>query len=543
MSLTGTALPRRPRLRGEDGFTMIVAIGVMFVTGLLLVAAFTIANGEVLATRTNTYQKQAYYAALAGIQEYTAKLQAEPNYWQTCEAPAATLPEEENQSYADTVMVASSAPSGTEKCSTTKPFETVIESKGAAANTFRVKSVGTAGTGSSKSTRTLIATFKVSGFLDYVYYTNYETEDPGLYNAPSGCAGKYYSEWVGKYSCEVITFSESDNVKGPMHTNDAAKVEGKVEFGRTGRSTPDSIEINGGTYPEAEKECKSGSGEAVFNTTSKCYTTKGATILPPEGDESLAQYVESENHFEGETRLALNGAAGTITVTSVTANTTTKKIETTAKTINWPKNGLIYVSGSCAEETNSYGTDNEAEMYQKVGCGTVYVSGTYSKSLTVAGSNDVVITGNIYPTGLTLGSEPTGSATLGLIAGEYVRIYHPVKNGYTNALRNCNAPNASSSEDPLKVGTLTEPWIYAAILSTNHSFFVDNFACGAKLGNLNVYGAIAQDYRGIVAEAGKSGYTKDYKYDQRLASDEPPYFLAPLKSGWKVSRLTAPAPG
>ena len=544
MSSSLHALRRRVRLRDEDGFTMLLAIGVMFVTGLLLVAAFTVANGEVSETRTNTFQRQAYYAALAGIQQYEAKLQAEPSYWQTCEAPSANLPEEENQSYAVTVLVASTAPSGTEKCSTSSPFESVIESKGTLMNTFRIKSIGTVGTGKSKATRSLIATFKVSGFLDYVYYTNFETEDPGLYEAPSGCAAKYRSEWSAKgLSCATITFTNSDDVKGPMHSNDAAKVEGTVAFGREGQSPADSVEINGGTYPEAENECKSGSGEAKFYTSTKCYTAKGPTILPPEGDTSLAQYVESENHFTGETRLALNGTSNTIEVTKVTANAVTKKIETSTSTINWPKNGLIYVDGSCAETTRSYAIDNETEMYEKVSCGTVYVNGTYSKPLTVAGTNDVVVNGNIVPTGVTAGNAPTGTATMGLIAGEFVRIYHPVKSGSTNTLNSCSAENLSSSEDPLKWGAMTNPWIYAAILSTNHSFFVDNFKCGKQLEELNVYGAIAQDYRGIVGQVGSSGYIKDYKYDSRLATDEPPYFLAPLKAGWKISRLTAPSPG
>ncbi|HTA15148.1 MAG TPA: hypothetical protein VK781_09865, partial [Solirubrobacteraceae bacterium] len=117
---------------------------------------------------------------------------------------------------------------------------------------------------------------------------------------------------------------------------------------------------------------------------------------------------------------------------------------------------------------------------------------------------------------------------LGLIANNYVRVYHPV----TEEHGNCN--NAT--------GSLTEPWIYAAILSTKHSFLVDNYSCGANLKNLNVYGAIAQKFRGIVGQ-GSSGYIKDYIYDERLAVDEPPYFLSPLNAGWKVARETAPKAG
>ena len=65
-------------------------------------------------------------------------------------------------------------------------------------------------------------------------------------------------------------------------------------------------------------------------------------------------------------------------------------------------------------------------------------------------------------------------------------------------------------------------WIYAAILSTKHSFLVDNYGCGESLEKLNVYGAIAQKFRGIVGTTGGTGYIKNYNYDERLAVDEPP---------------------
>jgi hypothetical protein len=77
---------------------------------------------------------------------------------------------------------------------------------------------------------------------------------------------------------------------------------------------------------------------------------------------------------------------------------------------------------------------------------------------------------------------------------------------------------------------------------------VDNFNCGPKaLGDLNLYGALAQNYRGIVGTGSSAGivtgYDKDYKYDERLAVDEPPYFLSPLNAGWKVARETSPSGG
>ncbi len=555
---------KRPLLRlySDDGFTMIIAIGVMFVTSLLLVAAFTVANAEISSTRTTSTQKQAYYAALAGVQEYEYHLQANPDYWETCEAPATTLPEEKSERYEVTVLPASTAPTGTTKCTASNPFATVIEASGSLANTFRIKSVGYSGSES----RTLVATFKVTGFLDYIYYTNFETEDPALYSHGPECKGKYYSEWAPKrLSCEVITFISGDEVNGPMHTNDSTRVEGTAAFGRKGHVPTDVVEINGGTYPADEGQ-KCSKGEPKFYTATSCYT-KGPTLIPPESDTSLTAYVNSPDEFEGLTELTLNGTTNTIKVINYTSET-----EKTESTISWPENGLIYVKqgegcGSTVFEPN--GSDIEP-LSTSAGCGNVYVNGTYSKSLTVAGEGDVIINGNIYPTSVAgkLGSEPSGTATLGLIASDYVRIYHPVKSTYAGSgsggttcnrgdtynrttkvceyqigSGGCDAPNYNSTEDPNKWGSLSNPYIYAAILSTNHSFLVDNFACGEELGKLHIYGAIGQDYRGIVGTSGETGYIKDYKYDGRLATDEPPYFLSPLKAGWKIIRETAPKAG
>jgi len=543
------------RLAGQGGFTMIIALGVMFVTSLLLVAAFTAANGEVAATKTTANQKQAYYAALAGVQEYEYLLQSNPDYWETCVGPKNTVAEEPVERYEVSLLPASTAPTGTTECVTTNPFATEIESSGALANTFRIKSIGYAGS----EKRSIVATFQVTGFLDFIYFTNYETEDPSLYNAPTGCKGHYYSEWSklpGPPACSVITFFTGDKVNGPMHTNDSTRVEGSASFGRSGHTPADHIQIDGGTYPEDSNfECK---GSPVFYTSSKCYE-HGEVLIPPESDSSLTAYAETANEFTGQTQLVLKGT--TIGVINYAGGVKHEK------TIEWPKNGLIYVSPeSCSFPFEASGADSLEELEQTRSCGDVYVSGSYSKSLTIAADNNVIINGSLYPTSVEgkLGSEPTGTATLGLIASEYVRVYHPVgvtytKGGggcnkgdtllssgkceYANSSGGCDAPNLSVSEDPNKWGIQSNIWVYAAILSTSHSFLVDNYNCGSSLGELHVYGAIAQDYRGIVATSGGTGYVKDYKYDGRLAADEPPYFLAPLKAGWKVIRETAPTAG
>jgi len=510
--------PRRllPRLADDRGFTMIIAIMVMFVTSLLLVAAFTAANGEVHNSQINVEQKQAYYAALAGVQEYEYQLQFNPNYWQTCPEPKGAVPGEETESYAVTTLSAKTNPEASKKCNAANPFSTIIESSGTLANTFRIKSVGKSG----KESRSVVASFQVAGFLDYVYYTQYEVQDPETYGGNSECAAYKEEREAKGLKCVQIYFGENDDVKGPMHTNDAVYYCNGVEFGRPGHEPADAVEINrGANYGNC------GSGSVTYNTSTG-KPSVGPDIEAPPNDTSLSFYVERpQNYFEGRTKFKLEGSVNKIKVT---------KAGGAEETIEWPKNGLIYVANSASgcgySNFEQEGTDTNNTYEKELGCGSAYVEGTYSKSLTIAAAVDLTITGSITPTGVTAGNAPTGTAAMGLIATRFVRMYHPC----TSATGNTTGPVGS---------TPMSPWIYAAILSTSHSFLVDNYECGKSLGNLNIYGAIGQKFRGIVGKLSGEGYIKNYLYDERLATGEPPYFLAPLKAGWRIIRETAPVAG
>jgi hypothetical protein len=513
-------------LRAQEGFTMLIALGVMLVSSLLMVAAFEAANGDIHLSHKSDIQKQAYYAALAGIQEYEYHLQENPNYWETCAAPSSTVPQEPYEHYEIKLLPASTAPLGTKACNTANPFGTMIQSTGPLANTFRVESLGTAGKVGTTAyeSRSLVATFHVVGFLNFIYFTQYEVEDPALYGGPKECANYYAKRQELGLECQTIVFANNDTVAGPMHSDDAVDVCGKANFGRIGHNPPDEVQINGGVYGTC------GPPEPTFYTANG-KSSVGLELLTPEGDTSLGTYVKEGGYeFSGVTHIVLNGGENTMTVTKSTG---------VKETLKWPENGLVYVrankESACAYSFSPTVADNAAEVATETNCGNVYVSGTYSNSLTVGAEGDVIVNGNIYPTSVAgkLGSEASGTDTLGLIAGSYVRVYHP--------LTGPNGGKCGGSENA--EGSLPELWIYAGILSTNHSFTVDNYNCGANLGKLHVYGAIAQRFRGIVGLTSGPGYIKDYKYDERLAVDEPPYFLNPLNAGWEVERVTSPTAG
>jgi Tfp pilus assembly protein PilX len=87
-----------PRIRTrflavEDGFSMIVVMGVMAASTLFVAAAFSAATGDLPLTRDSQDRKQAYAAAEAGINYYQYHLNQDPDYWTRCTtvpAPNAT---------------------------------------------------------------------------------------------------------------------------------------------------------------------------------------------------------------------------------------------------------------------------------------------------------------------------------------------------------------------------------------------------------------------------------------------------------------------
>jgi hypothetical protein len=77
--------------------------------------------------------------------------------------------------------------------------------------------------------------------------------------------------------------------------------------------------------------------------------------------------------------------------------------------------------------------------------------------------------------------------------------------------------------------------IDGSIQTLQHSFFVQRYDVGSDMGNLTVWGSIAQRWRGIVGQSGgwnSSGYTKAYHYDKRLQYSSPPYFPQWVNASW-----------
>jgi hypothetical protein len=524
---------RLDNLGDEGGFTMLLTVGTLFISGLLMTAAFVAAEGDIHLTHNDLNAKKAYYAAQAGVSDYAFHLNADFNYWTYCTGGAAAankalnlypsttnkvaVPGASEEQYALRLLPATTAPVADQKCDPANPVATMIQSTGANGGTFRIESTGYSG----NEKRTILATFAHTSFLNFLYYTQYETLDPVTYE-PKRPECEAFREQREKLPvpCTNIEFVNGDVVNGPMHTEDTASICSEPTFGR---GPEDRIEFQRGST----------SGGAGCTNSAKYLGTlipqeEVPQVEPPPSNTALKATAQLK--YSGKTIVVLEGESMKVTNHGKT------------EAVAFPKNGVMYVSNeTCSVSYKPY----NPSYTEDGGCGNVYVRGKYTGSLTIGAENDIVINGNVMPPVEAKG-EPTTNAVLGLIANNFVRVYHPVSAG-TNTASSCTATNLSESEDPNKWGSLPNLEIYAAILAVNHSFIVDNFKCGKPMEKLKVYGAIAQVFRGTVGthngETVASGYTKNYAYDERLEVESPPYFLNPITASWAVKRaVLAPNP-
>lgn len=554
-------LMKRGRLGSEDGFTMIVAIGAVALVTVLSVAAFTAVQGELPLTSNDSHQQQAYAAAEAGIQQYLFDLDQDNSFWQRCVPNPANginykgqitstraVPGSSTESYAIELMPAAGQSQYTQ-CSTSDPVDSMIQaSPGSGSGSLRIRVTGYSG----KAQRTIVAQLRENTFLDYVWFTQYETDDPTVQTIIAGCTpsggcpnGTSWSTTLGRaqtqcakywrngrgntafYSgtkCDQIFFIDNDDIQGPMHTDDEFAICGTPTFGR---NLGDSIEI-GAPAPGESNENNSGCTSKPSNLGQ--VSNNAAILNPPSSNASLKSLAGSNYLFTGNTCISLQDQSGLLWA-NPPSGSTCESSNLTWNSLPYPSNGVIYVQNSttkpCSLTYNYLSPDYTVDSSDS-GCGTAYVHGTYAQSLTIGAENDIVVDGNVKHDG--------DNSLLGLLANNFVRVYHPVT-GSTDP-GNCGASNAS--------GALSNPTIDAAIMSVAHSFIADNYPCGRPLGQLNIFGSIAQEFRGGVGQTQSGtathGYVKNYVYDDRLRYEEPPHFLDPVQAAWQVVRQNECAP-
>jgi hypothetical protein len=496
---------------GEDGVAMITVMMIVLVLTLLMVAAITYAVQSEPLSRRDQDWNAALAAAQAGVDDYLYRLQQDDNYYSFSKA---TPPTPANTAFTAWRTIPGPANQGQFHYSVDI---TQFGSQGIVqlTSTGRVRGVQ----------RTIRANLRRRGFLDYLYLTDFEVLDPqsGVYSDPATAAAVcdvYW--WQGRPTspCIRISFANGDAINGPLHSNDTISVNGSPRFngeattGYSGRmSCPASTTYTYRWYG------LSGCGDTPQFLSGD---PEAAPVLPLPTSNTQVK-IETDRAagktgclYNGPTRIVLN-ASGTMTVTSP-FTTSASYASCVGSNVPLPVNGVIYVQNvptaqvaTCTGSQNrlGYPIANDVTTYP-CRTGDVFLSGTLRGRLTIAAENNIVVVANTtYST-----SGPASNDLLGLIAYNFVQVYHPVNSSRTN-LSDARNPTA----------TFQNPQIHAAILALTHSFIVQNYDDGAQLGTITLNGVIAQKWRGPVGTSGGTGYLKNYGYDTRLKYASPPFAM------------------
>jgi hypothetical protein len=153
--------------------------------------------------------------------------------------------------------------------------------------------------------------------------------------------------------------------------------------------------------------------------------------------------------------------------------------------------------------------------------GDVQIQGVLDGTLTVASGGDTYVLGDVvyHDADPVEGPNDGCDDVLGLVSQENVII--------DNNTANSNGVN-----------------IHAHVMALGTSFTAENYNSGSPRGTLTVHGGIIQQFRGAVGTGTiqgdqvviRTGYAKNYHYDQRFSSMQPPgYFLTGMyeKLSWR----------
>lgn len=539
---------------------MLTVIFAILIMTVFATAAAALVSSRIGASRHEQDYQGADQAALAGIDDYVARLQADPNYFVSGDEDPS------NPAFSGFTAIPGGASAGSFQYSvdTSQAYTTGI---------IKITATGRA----NGVDRTVTAELRKSDFLDYMYFTKYETLDPQAYQSavalPSGtnCAVHRYD---GRSSaCSTISFGSFDVLQGPVHSQDTVVFNGSPTF--KNEFSTEWQDPTGQYY-----QCLTGASCSPTFAQPPHYS-----VIPfPNTNTTLEQYADPTQGgqgclFQGPTSITLNWA-GTMTVLSPetpssfntgacgTANWGTSG----GVTVNVPSGQVVYAESptgnyNCTTPTGfpypASGDTNTATgpSALKPSCshGDVFVKGWLKGKLTIGAANNIYVTGDIRYRGTntdsTIGDnvpsssstapssqDTAGSDVLGLSANNFVEVLHSLQGCSSRSSNSGQCSNASNNGTPI-----TNLQIDAAVVASNDSFLVQDYDSGPALGVLTIDGGLIEAFRGPVATSSSgttvvTGYSKDYNYDPRLRALTPPHLADLASSAWNAVTYGEGAP-
>lgn len=206
------------RARDEDR-GMILGNVLIFGTVMMLLVATMIAvstSGAVKSATDRNFQN-AMAAAYAGLADYQSKLSNDNGYalYGNSSAQFSKASGSSFSGLADNIAFTNAGSTWAKVVGSTNQWYRyeVDNSNYSAKGVLKVRVTGKSG----GSVRSLVANLKGDGFINYLYFTNYESSNPAI--TGSTCTTVY--QWQSASNkCAAVQFAGTDVLNGPIRTND-----------------------------------------------------------------------------------------------------------------------------------------------------------------------------------------------------------------------------------------------------------------------------------------------------------------------------------
>ena len=482
--------------RDEGGYVLVVVMLSMILVLSLITGVMNYAVGARDLSARDQDWNAALAAAEAGIDDYLFRLNQDGSYWQygnnlvTSGDPKYGLaPLDGNLAFTGWVAVPGDASDASYR------YDRSVATL-ATDGSIGIVSTGRVG----NVTRTIEASLRRRNFLDYLYFTDFETKDPAVYGsgddytpseAQTRCSKYYYAgrDIAGRTDfpgdsdgdvCTDITFISQDAINGPLHTNDALRINGTPEF--NGATTTSYNPGSGNRWVSTPSQSPNPDTPDVANAGDPRYADP--LTMPPSNVEIKNETNPGEGGclFTGPTAIRLNsdGTLDVVSPFSKVINCTWAQSPTgslnnryTVTRFTVPaEGGVVYVqnvptsgdnftsgcpysqpaiggnggSGTAPNRTHPLGfpqrndatPSDPGTLADGYGCtnGDVFIQGTMNGRLTIAAENNIVLFGST--------SYASSDDLLGLVANNYINVYHPISTSSGEAINEVQTIGAIS---------------------------------------------------------------------------------------------------
>jgi hypothetical protein len=287
---------RLARAEREGGFALPLVLSISVVLMLLMVTAISSSVSGLKTTYTDQDSTAALAAAYAGIDEYESRLAGDSSYGQYGNpnaaftvatgskviAPATASP---NPAFDVTKGGTWATIPGSDGTASYR-YE-VDNSKFASNGVLRIRSTGKVGT----TTRSVVASVRGTGFIDFLYFTDYEIADPALgpfdKNGNPTCVPSYGWQPTTRWNCSEITFNGGDKLAGPVHSNDLMHICSATFGGAVTSADPNAPYYSATTGVNYPANTRNAQAPDHTSCTGQVWYKSNGQTFPPSQDSSI----------------------------------------------------------------------------------------------------------------------------------------------------------------------------------------------------------------------------------------------------------------